>query len=104
MTYELPREPSNAAMSPRDVNRLAVLDLVFREPGVVRTVAQARTGLSKATIYRVVEELTNEGFLVEHQVLGAAHPRQAEARAVRLTHARTRGRRRHRSDDDPHDA
>src|ERR1700761_5871857 len=57
-------------MSPRDVNRLAVLDLVFREPGVVRTVAQARTGLSKATIYRVVEELTNEGFLVEQPVAG----------------------------------
>ncbi len=70
VSYELPRDPSQSSMSPRDVNRLSVMDLVFREPGVVRSAAETRTGLSKATIYRVVEELTTEGYLVEEPAAG----------------------------------
>jgi predicted NBD/HSP70 family sugar kinase len=64
------RDRPGSAMSPRDVNRLAVLELVFGDPGVVRSTAQERTGLSKATIYRIVEELTTDGVLVERPVAG----------------------------------
>lgn len=65
VTHEPMRALSHSALSLREQNRLTVMELVFGEPGIVRSAVQARTGLSKATIYRVVDELTSEGHLIE---------------------------------------
>lgn len=64
------RDPAQASLTLREQNRLTVMELVFREPGIVRSAVGARTGLSKATIYRIVDELTGEGYLVESPAVG----------------------------------
>ncbi|MFF6804528.1 ROK family protein [Streptomyces sp. NPDC012616] len=53
--------------SARHFNRAAVLDAVFAEAGVTRAGISGRTGLSPATVSRVVEDLIAEGLLDEGQ-------------------------------------
>jgi predicted NBD/HSP70 family sugar kinase len=70
MSHESFRETPPSALSLREQNRLTVMELVFREAGIVRSVVETRTGLSRATIYRIVDELTGEGYLVESPTVG----------------------------------
>src|SRR3954451_18620991 len=51
--------------APKDFNRNIILNLVRREVGISRTGVAHRTGLSKATISGIVEELIVEGLIIE---------------------------------------
>ncbi|WKG03969.1 ROK family protein [Mycolicibacterium sp. HK-90] len=63
--------------SPRDLNRAAVMDLAMRHANLTRNNAVEMSGLSKATISRVVDELLADGMLVEggdNQTIGRGRP------------------------------
>ncbi len=49
----------------KDFNRSIILNLVRNEAGISRTIVAQRTGLSKATISGIVDDLIHEGLLVE---------------------------------------
>lgn len=65
MTRNIADSTGPEALTPRDINRLAVMELVFSNPGIVRSAVQERTGLSRATIFRILDELTSDGYLSE---------------------------------------
>jgi hypothetical protein len=49
----------------RDHNKASVLDVVFSRAPLTRNMLIERTGLSKATVSRAVEELRADGFVVD---------------------------------------
>jgi predicted NBD/HSP70 family sugar kinase len=57
-----------AQLSLRQTNRLRVLETLHRHPGTSRAEVARRTGLSRATVSTLVEELARAGVVEEHDV------------------------------------
>lgn len=73
--------------SARDTNRATVMDLVMRRADLTRSTAVALSGLSKATVSPVVDELLVDGFVVEgadNQTVGRGRPSRFLAAAPAL--------------------
>jgi len=50
----------------RDINRSAILEIIRRESPISRTTIARRLGVSLPTVMRIVDELTEEGFVRMH--------------------------------------
>ena len=76
----------------RGVNREAIMRLVRHKPGVSRTHLASLTGLSKATISDLVNELIAAGWMAEHDFTGETHRGRApRPLALDSTHRRLLG-------------
>jgi predicted NBD/HSP70 family sugar kinase len=67
------------SLSIRQLNRLRVLDALYRQPGSSRTELASATGLSRATVSTLVEELVGAG-LVEERAAPDDAPRRGSGR------------------------
>ena len=63
------------ATSVRSINRARVISLIRRNPGLIRADLSRLTGLSRATVSAVVDEIISEGFLYEDRQGGARQRR-----------------------------
>ena len=61
-----PRTPHPLGL--RDLNRLRVIESIYRYPAVSRAEIARRTGLSRATVSTVAEELGRAHLIQEHDV------------------------------------
>jgi predicted NBD/HSP70 family sugar kinase len=61
-----PRTPQPLGL--RDLNRLRVIESIYRHPAVSRAEIARRTGLSRATVSTVAEELGRAHLIQEHDV------------------------------------
>ncbi|MBV9466982.1 MAG: ROK family transcriptional regulator [Solirubrobacterales bacterium] len=59
-----------ASLGPRQMNRLRVLETLYRHPGSTRADLARRTGLSRATVSTLVDELGRAGVVAEHEGAG----------------------------------
>jgi predicted NBD/HSP70 family sugar kinase len=67
------RDPTS--LSVRQMNRLRVIEMLYRQPGSSRTDLARWTGLSRATVSALIEELGHAGVVEEHDGAAAAAPR-----------------------------
>src|SRR3954451_22304307 len=66
---------AHAQLSLRQTNRLRVLETLYRHPGTSRAEVARRTGLSRATVSTLVEELQRAGVVEERDVADDGRPR-----------------------------
>lgn len=67
MTFEQARAELSAAPTMRDQNRSAVMGFLLRHPDASRSEMIKKTGLSRSTISRIVDELSHGGYLAERE-------------------------------------
>ena len=67
------RDPTSLSL--RQMNRLRVIEMLYRQPGSSRTDLARWTGLSRATVSTLVEELGHAGVVEEHEAADAEGPR-----------------------------
>jgi predicted NBD/HSP70 family sugar kinase len=67
------RDPTSLSL--RQMNRLRVIEMLYRQPGSSRTDLARWTGLSRATVSTLVEELGQAGVVEEHEAPSAEGPR-----------------------------
>jgi predicted NBD/HSP70 family sugar kinase len=77
------RDP--ASLSLRQMNRLRVIEMLYREPGSSRTDLARWTGLSRATVSALIEELGYAGVVEEHEGPVTAAPRSSGRPPVLLS-------------------
>jgi hypothetical protein len=61
------RAHDGAVARVRDLNRLRVIESIYRHPGCSRTDIARRTGLSRGTVSSVAEELARAELIREHE-------------------------------------
>jgi predicted NBD/HSP70 family sugar kinase len=66
---------ADPSLSLRQMNRLRVIEMLYRQPGSSRTDLARWTGLSRATVSTLVEELGHAGVVEEHEAAVAPGPR-----------------------------
>jgi DNA-binding transcriptional ArsR family regulator len=59
--------PAPPSLGLRDLNRLRVIESIYRHPGRSRTDIARRTGLSRGTVSSVAEELARAELIREHE-------------------------------------
>ena len=69
----MPRDPTSLSL--RQMNRLRVIEMLYRRPGSSRTDLARWTGLSRATVSTLVEELGHAGVVEEHEAADTDRPR-----------------------------
>jgi predicted NBD/HSP70 family sugar kinase len=74
-----------SSLSLRQMNRLRVIEMLYRQPGSSRTDLARSTGLSRATVSALVEELGDAGVVEEHDASDAAGPRPTGRPPVALS-------------------
>jgi predicted NBD/HSP70 family sugar kinase len=67
--------PDRTSLSLRQMNRLRVIEMLYRQPGSSRTDLARWTGLSRATVSTLVEELGGAGVVEEHEAPDVDGPR-----------------------------
>jgi predicted NBD/HSP70 family sugar kinase len=72
-------------LSLRQMNRLRVIEMLYRQPGSSRTDLARWTGLSRATVSALVEELGRAGVVEEHDGPVTAGPRPSGRPPVLLS-------------------
>jgi predicted NBD/HSP70 family sugar kinase len=77
------RDP--ASLSLRQMNRLRVIEMLYRQPGSSRTDLARWTGLSRATVSALIEELGYAGVVEEHDGPVTAAPRSSGRPPVLLS-------------------
>jgi predicted NBD/HSP70 family sugar kinase len=77
------RDP--ASLSVRQMNRLRVIEMLYRQPGSSRTDLARWTGLSRATVSALIEELGHAGVVEEHEGTAVARPRPSGRPPVLLS-------------------
>jgi predicted NBD/HSP70 family sugar kinase len=77
------RDP--ASLSLRQMNRLRVIEMLYRQPGSSRTDLARWTGLSRATVSALIEELGYAGVVEEHEGPVTAAPRSSGRPPVLLS-------------------
>jgi predicted NBD/HSP70 family sugar kinase len=77
------RDPNSLSL--RQMNRLRVIEMLYRHPGCSRTDLARWTGLSRATVSTLVEELGHAGVVEEHDALDATGPRPTGRPPVALS-------------------
>jgi predicted NBD/HSP70 family sugar kinase len=68
------RDPSSLSL--RQMNRLRVIEMLYRQPGSSRTDLARWTGLSRATVSTLVEELGDAGVVEEREGPNGEGPRR----------------------------
>ena len=63
------------SLSQRQMNRLRVIEMLYRQPGSSRTDLARWTGLSRATVSALVEELGHAGVVEEREAETGDGPR-----------------------------
>ena len=77
------RDPNSLSL--RQMNRLRVIEMLYRHPGSSRTDLARWTGLSRATVSTLVQELGHAGVVEEHDAPDAAGPRPTGRPPVALS-------------------
>jgi predicted NBD/HSP70 family sugar kinase len=77
------RDPNSLSL--RQMNRLRVIEMLYRHPGSSRTDLARWTSLSRATVSTLVEELGDAGVVEEHDAPDAAGPRPTGRPPVALS-------------------
>ena len=72
-------------LGPRQMNRLRVIEMLYRHPASSRTDLARMTGLSRATVSALVEELGHAGVVEEHDAPDAIGPRPTGRPPVALS-------------------
>ena len=72
-------------LGPRQMNRLRVIEMLYRHPASSRTDLARMTGLSRATVSALVEELGDAGVVEEHEAPDAIRPRPTGRPPVALS-------------------
>lgn len=67
--------PDESGFGPRQLNRLRVIEALYRHPAASRTELARRTGLSRATVTGLVDELAGAGVVGVHAEGSPAGPR-----------------------------
>src|SRR5512142_1119733 len=60
------KQSTITATEMRGINRSAILEIIRRESPLSRTVIAKRLGISLPTVMRIVDKLTEEGFVRPH--------------------------------------
>jgi glucokinase-like ROK family protein len=63
---DMPHQPTITSAEMRGINRSAILELIRRESPIARTTIAQCLGVSLPTVMRIVEELTEDGFVRPH--------------------------------------
>src|ERR1700750_1120560 len=66
--------PDKGLLNARQMNRLRVIEALYRNPGSSRTEVAEYTGLSRPTVSMLIEELEDAGIVRQHEV-GESRPR-----------------------------
>jgi len=77
------RDPTSLSL--RQMNRLRVIEMLYRQPGSSRTDLARWTGLSRATVSALIEELGYAGVIEEHEGPVTAAPRSSGRPPVLLS-------------------
>jgi predicted NBD/HSP70 family sugar kinase len=77
------RDPNSLSL--RQMNRLRVIEMLYRHPRCSRTDLARWTGLSRATVSALVEELGQAGVVEEHDALDPTGPRPTGRPPVALS-------------------
>jgi predicted NBD/HSP70 family sugar kinase len=73
LARRMPRDPTSLSL--RQMNRLRVIEMLYRQPGSSRTDLARWTGLSRATVSTLVEELGDAGVVEEREGPNGEGPR-----------------------------
>src|SRR6201989_66821 len=66
--------PDKGLLNARQMNRLRVIEALYRNPGSSRTEVAEYTGLSRPTVSMLIEELEDAGIVRQHEA-GDSRPR-----------------------------
>jgi predicted NBD/HSP70 family sugar kinase len=76
--------PTPPPLGPRDLNRLRVIESIYRHPASSRAEIARQTGLSRATVSTVVEELGSAHLVQEHDAADDAGRQRGTGRPPTL--------------------